>query len=297
MKDVDEILLELSMLELCTYPAKRIEELLRTLGKFGTIITKLGPGKTIQRGRLRTVKNERLTYVSDFSFNPNISNKYLRASTPNNAMFYGTYLPEKQEPNEPQDEKITLIYEIYEMARNKDSINEQKILFGYWEVLEEIKMVSVFDYEYYRNPLKIATELSKSYKDYISKYPELEKNSSEISKYLASEFAKENIQSDFDYMISAIYSEIVTEMGFDGIVYPSVRMEGAGINIALTRNAADNKLAFYYASEHTIIKNKLKMILSNEKYGIPNTHNSIDYREFPSKDLFTIEQAKKKVGL
>ena len=56
---------------------------------------------------------------------------------------------------------------------------------------------------------------------------------------MANEFAKENINEDYDYMISAVFSEMATKNRVDGIIYPSVRVGGKGFNIAITPKATE----------------------------------------------------------
>src|SRR5699024_168326 len=81
--------------------------------------------------------------------------------------------------------------------------------------------------------------------------------------FLASEFAKEKIESDFDYMISAIFTENVIRQGLDGVLYPSVRTAGKGFNIAITPKATE-KLALYVAGECSIYKSKDQVVVGND---------------------------------
>jgi hypothetical protein len=297
MSNFSEVLFEIQSLDLRSYPKDRIENLLRQLGEFGVIITTLAPGKTISRGRLIVSESDRFKYINCFSYNPNTESKYFRASTPNTKMFYGSYLPELLESEEPKDEKFTIIFEISEFARCPDTIGEQEIGIGFWEVTNDLNLVTVFNKEYYKAPSKLVRKISKEYKEFVLSFPKNKESSIKISDFLALEFAKTDILFDYEYLISSIYSQIVASMGYDGIIYPSVQMDGAGINIALTTKAADNKLAFYYCSKHTIVKNGLRISLSNDFIGYPNTSNSIDYFQFKNEDQFTKHQARQMVGI
>lgn len=298
MNTHEEIIRRLADICLEEYPYELIRKLLIKLERFGQIVTILLPGKMISRARRNTNSNPRYYHISDLSYKPQEdNNRYYRASTPYRTMFYGSYLPEMKAKHEINSEKITLIYELCDLMRSKDSVGEQKITIGNWEILEKISLVTIFQHMSYQRPALIATELNKGFQSFLKDYPELINASRNVTNFLASKFAKEETQEDYDYMISAIFTELITEKEYDGIVYPSVRMSGEGINIALTPESADKKLAFISASEHTLFKNGLKASLSNERIIYPNTHNGIDYFKINRKYYFSLLQAKSMVGL
>ncbi|MGE5354790.1 MAG: hypothetical protein ACM3PT_00995 [Deltaproteobacteria bacterium] len=84
-----------------------------------------------------------------------------------------------------------------------------------------------------------------------------------FTKFLAEEFSKEKIRGDYDYLISALLSEKVTENGFDGIFYPSVRTGGQGFNIAITPEAT-NKMSLIAAGECTVYKLRDHTVVGND---------------------------------
>ena len=109
-----------------------------------------------------------------------------------------------------------------------------------------------------------------------------EQNSSdeekEISRFVSAEFAKE-VKNDNEYLISAtIATDIVKDMGFDGIVYPSVPMGGqAGLNIALTPKTVNRKLRFRRTLEQTLYKNRDQSFVRLEKAD----GKKIPHKQFP----------------
>ena len=78
-----------------------------------------------------------------------------------------------------------------------------------------------------------------------------------LAHFISDDFSK-NVVDDYEYMFSAtLTSEIIADMGFDGVVYPSVRLSGqAGLNIALKPSVADTKLDFIQVVEQVLYKNK-----------------------------------------
>lgn len=121
---------------------------------------------------------------------------------------------------------------------------------------------------------------------------DLIEKSNKILSYLADEFAKEEIREHYDYMISAIFSELVTENCFDGIFYPSVRVDGEGFNIAITPKATE-KLRLIFAGECTIYKHKMNTRVGNDAYIILNGNEEefdmIDEKDRENQELRLVD--------
>jgi len=97
-----------------------------------------------------------------------------------------------------------------------------------------------------------------------------------LSEFFSQEFGKEDIVNDYDYLISAVFSEIITnDFNYDGILYPSVRMGGEyGYNVAIKPEAVDKKLVLDVIGESTYYKNKGNSISLIEKTFLwDNEHN------------------------
>ena len=64
-----------------------------------------------------------------------------------------------------------------------------------------------------------------------------------LERYISDEFSKK-ITNNNEYLITAtITKDIIENRGIDGIIYPSVRMNGqAGLNIAISPSATNKKI-------------------------------------------------------
>jgi hypothetical protein len=209
--------------------------------------------------------NERFKKLSDLSFKPQEFNEtYQRASTPNETMFYATSVPDKIEPGELDNMRIIGVTETIPMLRDKTKSGFQKISFGRWVVQEDINLMAIVHHESYYKESNYTRELVNGYKAFINQYPqEIIDKSLKFQDFMASEFAKEVINADYDYLISAMFTEHITSKGLDGILYPSVRSAGKGFNIAITPEAS-KKLALYVAGECSIYKLKDKVVIGND---------------------------------
>ena len=82
---------------------------------------------------------------------------------------------------------------------------------------------------------------------------------------MSEEFSKV-VSDNNEYLITAsLTTDIINNIDVDGIIYPSVQLSGqAGLNIALSPKAADNKLRFIRTVGQALYKNRDKSIIRIE---------------------------------
>lgn len=251
--DKQTIINRLEALDLSQYPYFEIKELIREFGKVGFIIFTLHPGKTITRARC----DGNLKTVSDLSYKPQQYNKQCqRASTPMRTMFYGCIVPEEQ--NIIDTRFISACESSSLIREGMETSGEQTITFGKWEVIEDIHLLVVIHKDYFHDAdNSLLGELKIAYEDFLMKYPDAAKDIDISAKYFAKEFSKKNEDGfDYNYLISAIFTEVVTtDHAFDGVMYPSVQTGGQlGFNVAITPDAVDKKMKLVVAYETQIKK-------------------------------------------
>lgn len=273
----------------------KIRYLLRSFGKFGVLITTLHKGKVIIRAR--PSEKEPFGKASDLSYKPQKHNKtYQRASTPLKTMFYGSIVPEISGENEPQTARITIGFELSEFIRSKSSTGELDLTYSAWEVMEDIELVSLIHHKKFERPTKMSIELQQRFELMCRDYPNLREPTLAISEFLGNEFAKLPILKQEDYMISALYSEIVSSK-YDGVLYPSVRLGGEGINVAIKPETVDTKLRFIEASECTFYKNGLQVYLGNNTKSTIKENGTLEFNRLDDQFYVSRMEGRKIVGL
>lgn len=262
--DINTIIEQLKSLDLSTYPKDEILSLFKQVGKIGHVVVTFHRGKSVMRAR-PNYNGERFEKKSDYSFKPQEYNTtYQRASTPNQTVFYATAIPETLQPGELDNMRVIGVAETIPMLRDKTKSGYQKVSFGRWYVHEDIHLLAIVQKDKYAEESSYTKELSDAYKEFIAGTPkDILERSLAYTTFLADEFSKEDIRGDYDYMISALFSELVTQRGLDGIFYPSVRVGGKGFNIAITPEAT-KKLGLYVAGECSIYKLKDHTVVGND---------------------------------
>lgn len=244
--EIEEIINQLQNLD---NSKAEIQELMRKVGPICDIVVHFIEGTPIMRGRPNK-PNERFENKSDYSFKPQICNKkYQRASTPENTMFYGV-VPNIKDinnltSNELQGMRLSVICELFHNGLN---IGETpKVSFGRWRVKkgEKLNVLAIIQEEKYKESNELLSELRLAHSNFVNQNKDLhiKTKSLKYGTFLANEFSKSEILIDYDYMVSAVFSEFVSkDKRFDGILYPSVRAEGRYFNIAINPDVVNSKL-------------------------------------------------------
>ena len=241
---------------------ERIEEILKNVGGVAFVEVTLDIGNAFIRARpnkrMDNEKYETFTNFSDLNFKPQDRNDYYqRGSTPNKTMFYGVIVPTKI--IEGINPRCVGMLEALPEFRNKTLQGITKITYGKWTVIKPIKLLVIIPHNEFIDANKYLKELDAAYQTFLSNVEITLKNRSiSFFDFLAEKFSEADIHNHEDYMISAIYSEIVTNKRFDGIMYPSVRAAGKGFNVAITEETALTSIKLSAAGENFIYKNKGK---------------------------------------
>jgi hypothetical protein len=272
MSDFVQTLDKLKALKLSEYPVDEIKKLLSDISKVVEIAMTLHKGKTILRVRPNEL-NETFEIISQLSFKPLKFNKtFQRASTPSTTMFYGCVVPENIENEECDYAKMTAVIETSKLYRKGIEIGEEKITFSHWSVTKDIPLIAIVYNQDFIEASSHTNELHIAYQRFLHQNnPSDVLKSNAINEFLASEFAKSEITNDFDYLISALYSELVVQKGYAGVYYPSVRADGKGFNVAIHPDFVESCMTPIVAGECSLYKKGNHIVLDNDTITVIET--------------------------
>lgn len=262
--EANNLIRKLRQLNLSNYPIEAINKIMKEFDRFGVVVITLHAGKTIIRARSNE-SNETFKSVSDLSYRQaDCNTKFRRASTPNTTMFYGCVVPGNIGKEEFDTSRATAITEVSKLFRQESENGEEKITFSRWIVSKEISLIAIVYHKDFINSSLHTNELYSAYQSFLQNNPKDIINSNKVTEYFASEFAKKETHHDYDYLISALFTELITKEGYAGVYYPSVRSEGKGFNVAIHPDFVENNMIPVVVGECMLYKKAKQYLLDDE---------------------------------
>lgn len=262
-ENIASIIKHLRSVDLIEYPFENIKDLLCGFDNIGHISLRLNVGTLIYRARINDSINH-FRSVDQLSYKPQVNNNtFQRASSPNQSMFYGTFFPDfiKYKRVDP---RLIVSYEAVPWLRDLKTKGIKTITYSTWVVTKPINFIAIVQAEKYFKKSPVNQKLSSEYNQFIKSLNEESSVSKYVTSFIADEFAKDIINTHVDYKISAAFTELTVNNGFDGVIYPSVRMAGEYLNVAICPETTDNSLILKQAIECTIYKKHLRTVIDNE---------------------------------
>lgn len=229
--------------------------------------------KTTNIDRVRPNKGiELYKHIDELGYikNRNVIEKHLttfgRANCPHQVMFYGaleTALMDKP--------RFTAIAETSHLFRNKgkNCLEGEHYTVSRWETNKEFLVVEIVFSEY---ALRNNPEVAQSFENQKKFLKSHNLNNIDLDfqlefiKFISEEFSKK-VSNDDDYKISAAYTNLaLLHPDVNGISYPSVQTEYAGINVVLTPEAVNKFLKPIICSTLIVYKKDLKSLIVNGEH-------------------------------
>ena len=129
-------------------------------------------------------------------------------------------------------------------VRTPNEVRDIRITYGVWETTCDLRLVITCPYAMHDEDWGQQILRRHILNSYVMANPVERIKESHFWEYLTYEFTNLGwpVSGNCDYAVSAIAAEILCEMGFDGVSYPSPRCDGRGINVAIKPDAADASL-------------------------------------------------------
>lgn len=267
MVDIDRNIKILKNIPLIIENDETVNQLVKdNLKSMGILEMTLYPGQRI----MRTVPNflpNSFTEISQISYKPaKLNTEYQRASLPFNTVFYGTFLPTEYHKGIIYDYRLTGCLEAVKLIR-KDLDGEEKVTFTSWVVTKPIYLSCVYFHEEYHTNNEYLNMLTSKYYKSLKLYSKNIRADVLLSKFYSNQFAK-HVKNHLEYMITSHYSTEILLRGFHGVAYPSVRMDGSGLNLAIHPMIANMCLEPEHIVECVVYKKGKEVVIDNEKMAI-----------------------------
>jgi len=256
---MSEIIDKLKKLDLESTTGKEISFLLNRIETFPLFIRTFNEGEIIVRTRPNNHKHI-FDSKKDLIYPPNNTESFGRANIKGSMSFYGSIIGNDFYSYNNNDKDLidaivpTIVEQSFFKSSHKDSIH--KITYGIWEVIQPFSVAVLVQNEKYIGKNYYIDNMILDYKEFLKSKDEEERlHAGIVTEYLSNEFSKEvPYGKDHLYRVSAYYTERVYNLGLFGLIYPSTKMEGSGINIVLKPEIVDNYLELKRAGECTIYR-------------------------------------------
>lgn len=266
MEDYKQVLERLRGYNLSLFPFDKIKEDVAAL-KFGLMGIVLHKGKSITRARLNDTNSPFNTRYANQYKPANLNNRFARASSPHNTMFYGAVVPDEVNDIDYKESRVTATIEVSKLLRPTANIyqGEEQITFSRWEVIDDIKLVAICYSQDFIFNSPHTSELNRLYQGFLNTFPrDFVAQSIAVTDFLAAEFSKPNPQEiEHEYLVSAAFAEVAVNYGYAGVYYPSVKANGVGFNVAISPSYVDTRLKLAAVGECTIYKIGRQIMVDN----------------------------------
>jgi|GEM_PF-1582806 len=245
----------LKAMDLQTVSLKDIKERLQEITRHYGTKKRVRAGSVICRSLLVHDGTAIPTTISQISYNPFLETcKFNRASYENDTAFYGCL------STEIMQSYFTSAMEI--LPREGERLFSTSVVTGKWILQHDADFLFIGGGD---NLIHLCEEGHTRHRflfEHIRRIPENILSFKAIDTFLCNEFSKKVDDNErWKYKISAVYSQMLREEGHTGVIFPSVRANGAGLNIVIFPYFVDQGLisleralygTFYTREEDTI---------------------------------------------
>lgn len=230
----------------------------------------MGEGSSLIRQRVNE-KGKEYNLISELYYPPaNCIKNYGRANLPYQSMFYACCF--SLDKDDPLPRMLTLL-ETSDFFKNKESKGIERATCSRWNIKRRIELITLPFYTHYKKPCSMVKEIQSHWNDAI-KSANIDKDAMELVDYMSAEISKDFPDNRGYFKIANFlnYLLYVNEKtkNADGVMFPSVKAEGAGLNIVLKKESADEKIEFVSSSLCYLVKNKMQsfLLIVNESTAI-----------------------------
>ncbi len=262
----------MSYSEVYNYLQKKIEYVPYT-------IARIHAGHYIERARINN-NNEIFNDESSISYikDPSIIKQYGRANKPNQSMFYGSVCSDMVPL--PRIVNCAEIQDVLRSKNKNDIETDFLITVGKWRVIEDFDVIEIV---FLKSLIDSVPDIRRAYeqqlKYFLDSIPHAIKQIEFLLTFFSEEFSKKDISSDKDYLISAAYTNMALKIdGINGVIYPSVRTDHLGSNIAITPETVDNYLRLEEVEMFRVYVKKQKVFIDPFREVIDLGYENSDFK-------------------
>lgn len=285
-KEIFDSLEKLKSLDLRSATIDEVKVLVRPLLRCGFSTVTYPAGKPLFRGRVLGT-DESINDTQKISYPPVDKVPELnRASTSKYQVFYGA---EYRKVNDRDVGEATVTFEISNIYDSNFDSPFELIGMGYWIPTSDFTVVSVGLHSDIAKNNPDAKSISELHNDIAQGIPEMEPAMIAVAEFISNEFSKKvDSGNDHEYLISAAIGDLIFDLGFSAIMYPSVKFGGHAFNIAIHHECIDAiwECQHAYILKMRLIKGKAFSDYHLVSYEI-NSDQTFNWKEPPPQAVIS----------
>lgn len=266
-EEFDGLIRQLENLDLRSDSAERkIYDIFKKLKTFPVISYPIPGDFPITRARLNE-NNKRFEKIQEVWHKPDEYNTgFGRASNPHFNVMYGAFdpYPANDDSDKPV-ERITAMCEISNIYFfEPEEIETETVTFARFYPGKQLNLICPFDFSKLSSESPILADMNNAFEKLVNENEEYGDQIVRFNKFISNQFSKYPISNEKDYKITALFTECVINMGFDGVIYPSVKTDLRGFNIAVNSEVVEEYFQLFAVCECTHYHKKKYSNLNND---------------------------------
>ena len=201
--------------------------------------------------RTRPNGDDFFSYIHELSYPPAEYARTDRASLAGKPMFYASAFTKNANKTHAYP-RIVSALETMTLLRSKGATGVKCMTQSVWNVNDNIHLFAFPFSEKYKRACEEIGMLNTGWKTLLCE--SYSKESIDFFTYIGDLMAKTNTSCLYDVTATCV-DYILAHFNFEGVLYPSVPMEGEGLNICLKPNVVDDKITFSGAATELILRN------------------------------------------
>lgn len=244
------------------------------------------PPHLFTRATIYDPKTTLISNVDRIKYPPlKFNTKYQRASTPAKPMFYATWNKSTDKLDIYSAIKTCLLETITDYSKLVN--NGMKVLISLWYNSSDLRLYSVFNSDEFQENNDQMKSTNKAFNNAVKEFDDqLFKDTTKFLDYLAKIYSDPTNDEHF-YKPSAVITQYLMpklqKANLDGVIFPSVKIKGRELNVAITPDSFDEKIHLSKFLDCRFMENgKLRIEIKGEHSDL---NNKLIYNEYVSEEL------------
>ena len=253
----------------------------------------------ITRGRINIPYSKLFRSKAELSYPPFAHLQ--RANLEGKSKFYGAVIEVEDKGKDVDDARVCVLCEISAFARNINSVGIEVVTFSFWRCNRDLHLLSIPIFDSYDKPSDLIRRINNQW-DFLTRHSLISNEHicrlKTLSKLFADDFSGHEDNDTYVkncYNQTASFSEyLMQDDKVDGLIYPSARLKGHGLNIVVKQKVVDETLILHQVVVSYICKGEDKPLVMNI-FNCKNPATGIKYLHC-SEDVKLLKKWKKGHG-